>query len=374
MGTIASETPAATTPSEGRPLTVGICIGTYNQGQYIGDAIASALAQSYPVQQILVSDDCSSDNTEDVVAKFCAESPIVHYYRQPRNLRISGNLSWALAQPKTDFVVRLDSDDRLEPNYVEVLVALMAKYPTAGFAHSDVFEMDGQGARTRVRRLARSAEFESADESLRRSASGFRVSANCLLFRSVALAQAQYYLPTEAWSACEDWSLSLRIAAHGWGNVYAPQPLTNYRQWNDALNTRVTRKMEELTNMIDIYENTLIPEFVQRGWDTAILHKNMRKRAISFVDTLAAPSFTDSDRESLKSLMRKLGNSFSLSIAIVMAEHGLYPLIRQTRLAIIRTKDLAKWCLRLVKSGPAGKRESIAVQGNAGPAENGEVK
>ena len=53
------------------------------------------------------------------MAKICARSTIVRYYKQPKNLGLSENLSWVLAQPQTDLVVRLDSDDRLEPEYVE---------------------------------------------------------------------------------------------------------------------------------------------------------------------------------------------------------------------------------------------------------------
>lgn len=358
--------------SEGRPLTVSICIGTFNQSQYLGDSIESALAQTYPIQGIWVSDDASSDDTEQVMGSICRRSSIVHYYKQPVNLGLSANLSWVLAQPKTDLVVRLDSDDRLEPEYVAVLASLMARYPAAGFAHSDVFEMNGSGERNRVRRLSRFTEFEPADEALRGSASGFRVAANCLLFRSSALAQAQYYLPTASWSAGEDWSLCIRLAANGWGNVYAPRPLTNYRQWDDILNTRASRTMGEVSNLRSIYEDTLIPAYEERGWDTTILRSNMRKRAVTFASSLDSPAFSDAEREEFKKLLRELGNSLSLSIAIFLAGMGFNPLLRSIRAARTRAKDLVKSCLRLLKPGVGGAGKTRKGSGGIHPIQRDE--
>jgi GT2 family glycosyltransferase len=361
-------------PSDDRLLTVAICIGTFNQAQYLGDSIASALAQTYPIQEIWVSDDASTDETEQVMAKICAQSAIVHYYKQPTNLGLSRNLSWVLAQPKTDLVVRLDSDDRLEPKYVEVLAALMEKFPSAGFAHCDVFEMNGSGERVRVRRLSRFSEFESADEALQGSASGFRVAVGLLLFRSSALAQAQYYLPTPDWSAGEDWNLCIRLAANGWGNAYAPRPLVSYRQWNDLLNTRAARTMGEVSNVRSIYEETLIPEYDKRGWDTAILRKNMRRRAVGFANSLDSPAFSEAEREVFKGLLRKLGDSFSLSLAIFLADRGFNPVFRSIRAAKVRTKDFVKSCLRVVKSQVNDKGKTMKTQRNLHPAREDEGK
>ncbi len=51
-------------------LTVGICIGTYNQGQYLRGAIESALAQTYPIQEIWIADDGSSDDTQAIAEEY----------------------------------------------------------------------------------------------------------------------------------------------------------------------------------------------------------------------------------------------------------------------------------------------------------------
>ena len=149
--------------------TVAVCIGTYNQAQYLRECIESVAAQTHPIEEIWVSDDASADNTFEVMKEICRLYPTVHSYRQPRNLGIAGNLSWVLSQPATDFIVRLDSDDRLEPDYVATLVDLMRKYPRAGYAHCDIYEIDGRGAHTRMRMLHRPAVYEGPEQAIRRN-------------------------------------------------------------------------------------------------------------------------------------------------------------------------------------------------------------
>jgi glycosyltransferase involved in cell wall biosynthesis len=333
--------------------TVAICIGTYNQAQYLRGSVESALAQTYPIQEIWIADDASTDDTPAVMEEISRLYPQIHLYRQPTNLKISGNLSWLLAKPSTELIVRLDSDDRLEPNYVEVLAELMRQYPRAGFAHCNVFELDGNNRRSRVRRLNRSKVYEPSEDFLKSNASGYRTAANCILYRAEALREVNYYIPSAGWEPCEDWDMILRIAAKGWGNVYAAQILSNYRVWDDVQGARAKRKMAEVSNLTRVYEKTLIPEYRKRGWSIAPLRRNMRRRAIAFVDALDSPRFTEEDRAKYKVILYKLGKSLSLSIVIALAEMGFNPVFRIWRRLKLRLKDAVK---RILRGGPRSAR------------------
>jgi glycosyltransferase involved in cell wall biosynthesis len=327
-------------------LSVAICIGTYNQSQYLRGSIESALAQTCPVQEVWVSDDSSTDGTDAVMRSICDEYPEVRYYRQPVNLGISGNFSWVLSQPRTDLIVRLDSDDRLEPDFVTVLAGLMQRYPGAGYAHCDVNEIDGEGRLQKLRRLVRSRTFETAEEALKSSASGYRVAANCILYRACAIEQVGYYRPNLSWRFCEDWDMILRLALAGWGNVYAPQVLSNYRVWDDGKGVRASRRMAELRGNALIYKSRLFPEFTRRGWSTGPLIRHMRSKAVEFAGDIDSPNFTARDRDEYKQLLRDLGASRKLNLAIQLADLGLNPLIRswfRTRRAL---KNRAKQLYR----------------------------
>jgi hypothetical protein len=336
--------------TEGKLPTVAICIGTYNQSQYLRGAIASALAQTFPIREIWVSDDASTDNTATVMHEICEQYPQIRYFRQPVNLGLPGNISWLLSQPQTDLIVRLDSDDRLEPEYVAVLSRLMRQYPEAGYAHCDVAEIDGKGRRRRIRRLMRTSSYESAEQALRGNASGYRVAANCILYRAEAIKEVDYYRPTLSWRYCEDWDMIVRLAMVGWGNVYAPQTLSNYRVWDDGNGVRISRKMAEVRETAEIYKTRLIPEYTKRGWTIRPLEKHMRSKALVYAEAIDSPQFTKEDREQYKRLLLSLSDSPQISLAIRMAEYGLSPLIRFCARARIELKYQAKRVLRRIRS------------------------
>lgn len=336
------------------PLSVGICIGTYNQGQYLRGAIESALAQTYPIQEIWIADDGSTDDTQAIAEEYSAKHTNVHYHRHPENVGPARNLSWVLGKPETDLVVRLDSDDRLEPGYVEVLAGLMLKHPQAGYAHCDVWETDGEGRRSRPRQLSRTVEYEDSEAAIRSNSNGFRTAANCILFRAVAIRETNYYLAHPTWKASEDWDLALRMALNGWGNVYAAQKLTNYRQWDDPKGERAYRKIQEVSSNTEIFKTVLIPAYQQRGWDIAPLQRNMRRKAVGFADSLDSPNFSDRDREEYKTYLKDLGESRQLSLAIALAEMGVNPLLRQWKRSRRKMKDAAKRLLRSVRPVRAG--------------------
>jgi len=331
------------------PLTVGICIGTYNQGQYLRAAIESAVSQTYPIQEIWIADDGSSDDTQAIAEEFCRSYSNVHYHRHPENVGPARNLSWVLARPQTDLVVRLDSDDRLEPTYVEVLAKLMAKYPKAGYAHCDVWETDGEGRRSRPRQLTRTVEYEDPESALKSNAICFRVAANCIMFRAEAIRQGEYYLAHPDWKASEDWDLALRMILNGWGNVYAAQMLTNYRQWDDPGGVRAYRKIQEVSSNTEIFTKTLIPAYQQRGWSIEPLRRIMRSKAVGFADSLDSSAFSEKDRQDYKVYLNELGKSPALSFAIWLAEIGLNPLVRQWSRIRKRMKDTIKRLLRTVR-------------------------
>lgn len=354
LGLVATPLKAIEMPS------VAICIGTYNQAEYLRGSIESAFAQSYPVREIWVADDASTDSTSSVMETILQDYPQIRYHRHPVNLGLPGNLSWLLSRPSTDLIVRLDSDDRLEPQYVAVLAELMRHYPQAGFAHCDVFELDKNDGRNRIRRLNRTLIFESGEDALKSNASGYRTAANCIMYRNRALRDVNYYIPNLTWRTCEDWDMCLRMAAKGWGNVYAAQVLSNYRVWDDTQGVRASRKMSEVMTNIDIYKKTLIPEYQKRGWSIAPLIRNMRRRAVGLADALDSPLFSEQDRVQYKALLNELGQSPFLSLAIAMASLGLNPLIRFCKVIGIRLKDSAKVILRTARSGYPLVRTDVA--------------
>jgi len=89
---------------------VSIQIPTYNQQQYISQAIDSVLMQDYPDLEVIVADDCSTDETEAIVRKY--KDIRVKYFKNEKNIGRVANYRKSLYDYCTgDWVVNLDGDD-----------------------------------------------------------------------------------------------------------------------------------------------------------------------------------------------------------------------------------------------------------------------
>lgn len=108
---------------------VTIMIPTYNQAQYIAQSIESALAQDYPNIEIVVSDDCSTDETNSIVALYLSD-PRVKYFRNETNLGRVCHYRKILYEYTTgDWTLNLDGDDYLSnPLFISRAVEAAAKY------------------------------------------------------------------------------------------------------------------------------------------------------------------------------------------------------------------------------------------------------
>lgn len=98
---------------------VSIMIPTYNQADYIGYAVRSALEQDYPNLEVIVSDDCSKDNTNKIIASFKHDSRL-KYFRNESNLGRIGNYHHTLYNlTNGEWVINLDGDDFFtDPHFI----------------------------------------------------------------------------------------------------------------------------------------------------------------------------------------------------------------------------------------------------------------
>jgi len=91
--------------------SVCIMIPTYNQANYIIKAVESALAQDYPNKEIVIADDHSTDNTEEIL-KPVISNPIIKYTKNTSNLgRVANYKNCLYAHTTADWVINLDGDD-----------------------------------------------------------------------------------------------------------------------------------------------------------------------------------------------------------------------------------------------------------------------
>jgi len=120
---------------------VSIVIPCFNQGHFLGDAISSAMAQDGVISEVIVVDDGSTDDTGRVAATF----PDVRYIHQ-ENAGLSAARNTGLRVATADYVVFLDSDDRLLRGALTAGVAALTLNPEAAFAYGRHVNIDRWGA------------------------------------------------------------------------------------------------------------------------------------------------------------------------------------------------------------------------------------
>lgn len=114
-------------PEFERGPLVTIAIPTYNRASWLGDCLRSALSQTYPHFDVLVSDNASTDRTPEVLRQF--SDPRIRVVRQQTNIGLLPNWNACLSEAKGDYIVFVSDDDRIAPWMLERCVALTKGHP-----------------------------------------------------------------------------------------------------------------------------------------------------------------------------------------------------------------------------------------------------
>src|SRR5215218_5649179 len=123
---------------------VSVVIPCYNQARFLGEAIRSVLCQGYTDLEIIVVDDGSEDGTEEVASGYAKEDPRVRLIRQ-ENRGLSAARNRGLAEASGEYVVFLDSDDRLLAKALEVGVRELESHPECAFVSGHYRPISAQG-------------------------------------------------------------------------------------------------------------------------------------------------------------------------------------------------------------------------------------
>lgn len=104
---------------------VSIITPTYNCGRFIAETIATAQAQTYTNWEMIIVDDCSTDDTKQVVDAIAAEDPRIHYHCLEQNSGAAVARTRAMELAQGEYMAFLDSDDLWMPEKLERQLAFM---------------------------------------------------------------------------------------------------------------------------------------------------------------------------------------------------------------------------------------------------------
>lgn len=122
---------------------ITVYITNYNYGKYIDKCIESVLLQTYKYIEILIIDDGSKDNSKKIIQKYAKNKKIKIVFQKNKGLITTNNIAVKLSNGK--YIMRVDADDWLEKNAVEILYKEIKKDPKIAMVFSNYYEVNDYG-------------------------------------------------------------------------------------------------------------------------------------------------------------------------------------------------------------------------------------
>ncbi|MDE7312239.1 MAG: glycosyltransferase [Eubacterium sp.] len=122
---------------------VSICIPLYNGSRFIKETLESVLDQDYPQMEIIINDDCSSDNSLEIVK--CFNDSRIKVYANEKKYGLVGNWNKTVSYASGEFVKLMCQDDLLCAGAVSNQVKLLKKYPSASLSVGNSLVIDSGG-------------------------------------------------------------------------------------------------------------------------------------------------------------------------------------------------------------------------------------
>jgi len=212
--------------------TITIGIPTYNRSGMLKQAIQSVLQQSYQDFEIVVSDDCSPDDTEQVVASF--NDSRLKYHRTATNLRPPRNWNECIRLAQGEFFALLPDDDIYCPDFLSEMVKKLQSQPNIGFVQCGYYGIDEKLRPYRTVQMASTELILHGEAALIWHIENLScIPASVLFRRSVMLKMGLWR--EDYW---DDWAFILRVAyRHGF--IFLPKLLACNRVHGQNLNLRL---------------------------------------------------------------------------------------------------------------------------------------
>lgn len=233
---------------------VSIIIPTYNRAFSIEAAIISVLNQTYPYFQLLIVDDGSSDNTENIVSSIISDK--ITYLKSTSNKGACAARNLGIAKAKYEVITFLDSDDTWKNDYLENHINFYKKVSSKsghfGLQFCNYFLKKDNDSIIMPQKAFDLETNNSAIDSLIES--NFISTQTVLTTKSVMKAVDGF---DENLPAYQDWDLAIRVAKN-FSIFHLPIPLVTVEFSPDSISANHTKKFLALEYLVKKYANSHI--------------------------------------------------------------------------------------------------------------------
>ena len=125
---------------------ISVIIPVYNVAEYLPKCLESILGQSFYDMEIICVNDCSSDKSLDILKDFAKRDERVKVFSNEKNIGGALSRNVGLDKATGEYIYFMDSDDWLEPDYLEVMLKTIEKAGTDVILNLNIMQETGQGA------------------------------------------------------------------------------------------------------------------------------------------------------------------------------------------------------------------------------------
>lgn len=219
------------------PSLVSICVPTRNRAASLRESLKSICAQDYSPIEILISDNCSQDDTKQVCRELMRLDPRIRYVRHERNIGLHGNHNFCMAESRGEFVCIFHDHDVRDARIVSEYVSFLEQHPNVGAVCSDWDLIDDAGRQIGVRDHdvnAVTPGLEYIEQTIRSGRTSIGIPG--AMVRRSALGEARF--EPEAPIGFGDFPLWCRVA-ETWDVGHIARRLWSWRQNSESHSARV---------------------------------------------------------------------------------------------------------------------------------------
>lgn len=234
-------------------MKISVLINNYNYGKYVVSAIESVLVQTIKVDEIIVVDDCSTDDSIQVLQANFSEHPTVKLILKAENGGQLSSFNVGFSECSGDLVFFLDADDEYKPDYIETAVRFYDEHPQCDFLFCAVDLFDNEERRVSLYEGDRDLGASQIATVYGRRWVGHRTST--LSCRRAILERFMPIPYLEDWRIRADDCLVFGSSVAGAHKYYLDKALVNYRVHGN--NGHYGRRKERTQEYLDRYEQSV---------------------------------------------------------------------------------------------------------------------
>jgi glycosyltransferase involved in cell wall biosynthesis len=298
-----------TPQSNKRKQLVSVIIATYNMANYVVESIESILNQSWDNVQVIVVNDGSTDNTEDVLQQYATNERVILVYQDNQGQTVAKNRG--LQEAAGEFIGFCDADDLWRPEKLAVQIPHFTDNPGLGVVYGNFDCIDGDGLPTETPHRP----------GLSGKITGPLLADNFVHFPTTLTRKSvieEFSGFDESLSMAIDYDLWLRISTK-YDFLYLDEVFVDYRIWAGQMshNTgkRFLNAIAMTNNFISTYSDCLTSYDINNAWahtytSRAMWHFQENRVGKGFSDIFRALKHKPWDKRTFATLLRFLAGRY----------------------------------------------------------------